>query len=493
MHLARLELTNVRGIEHEVFEFQPGINVIAGINGAGKSSILRSIQVVLKQAFASRGDARALNLNFKIDDIHRDRPEGMRINAELPHPEFGKLMVEYSLHGRGIRGLYGNKILPELARREVRRPLVLFFGPNESACPHLFKDSQATSWREQMEEIVRRMPAGRQIFGNMEPQYELFLRALKDFSADFNWVNWFLEPSTIRVSSIDRSPAGTPRENIHINNFKRNLRAALQRYFKDRPLEIPNSAPHRLRILPDGNVIGLGDNRPIHPLAFIYQQYVGTDPDPELLRLVRVDVVLKAKILLRKAEVALDLESFSDGEQRIFSIIFDIVRNLVLENPEERNPLERGRAIVVIDEVDSHLHPKWQGSVLDRLSALFPNCQFIVTTHSPFVIQSLRTDSLITLPRNSDAEEYAGKSIEDIAENVMGIRLPQKSRRYYEMLKVAENYYRTLELLPSAQADEISSLKEALDEALVPYEDDAAYVAFLRFQREFKLRENAPN
>jgi predicted ATP-binding protein involved in virulence len=97
--------------------------------------------------------------------------------------------------------------------------------------------------------------------------------------------------------------------------------------------------------------------------------------------------------------------------------------------------------------LELHLHPRWQREVVEKLRTSFPNIQFIATTHSPFIIQSLRPGELITLDPD-EFGEYANRSVEDIAEHVMGVEVPQKSERYLEMMKAAEEYYRLLRDAP---------------------------------------------
>jgi hypothetical protein len=75
----------------------------------------------------------------------------------------------------------------------------------------------------------------------------------------------------------------------------------------------------------------------------------------------------------------------------------------------------------------------------------------------------------------------------------MGVIMPQKSHRYNEMIKAAEDYYSLLDKIGGAQTDQKKLLKAKLDEKLLPYEGDTAFVAFLKYQREAKLRENAPS
>jgi energy-coupling factor transporter ATP-binding protein EcfA2 len=84
--------------------------------------------------------------------------------------------------------------------------------------------------------------------------------------------------------------------------------------------------------------------------------------------------------------VALELAELSDGYQAILVIVLDLVLRYAYLF-FEGDPLA-GRALVGIDEIDLHLHPRWQRTVLPQLTKLFPNTQFILTTHSPIVVQA---------------------------------------------------------------------------------------------------------
>lgn len=82
-------------------------------------------------------------------------------------------------------------------------------------------------------------------------------------------------------------------------------------------------------------------------------------------------------------ELRVDL--LSDGEKCTLALFGDLVKRLALANPGLENPLE-GEGIVLIDEVELHLHPSWQRRILGKLRKHFPNIQFIVSTHSPQVL-----------------------------------------------------------------------------------------------------------
>ena len=90
-------------------------------------------------------------------------------------------------------------------------------------------------------------------------------------------------------------------------------------------------------------------------------------------------------MIVEKDGEELDVNQLSQGEKSLLALVGDIARRLALLNPSMENPLE-GEGVVMIDEVDLHLHPKWQHDLVDKLVKTFPNVQFILTTHSPHII-----------------------------------------------------------------------------------------------------------
>ena len=79
----------------------------------------------------------------------------------------------------------------------------------------------------------------------------------------------------------------------------------------------------------------------------------------------------------------------SQGEKSLLALVGDIARRLAMMNPGIKNPLN-GKGVVLIDEVDLHLHPAWQRDIIERLTNAFPSCQFVLTTHSPLVISDYK-------------------------------------------------------------------------------------------------------
>ena len=81
----------------------------------------------------------------------------------------------------------------------------------------------------------------------------------------------------------------------------------------------------------------------------------------------------------------LRIEQLSEGYKIVIAMVADLAARMAEANPEMENPLNTS-GIVLIDEVDLHLHPRWQREILIQLTEVFPNLQFIVSTHSPIIV-----------------------------------------------------------------------------------------------------------
>ena len=94
------------------------------------------------------------------------------------------------------------------------------------------------------------------------------------------------------------------------------------------------------------------------------------------------------RFLVKKGGEWLNIEQLSDGYKTLLGLVIDLSSRLVMANPHIDNPLA-AEAIVMIDEVDLHLHPSWQQRVMGDLLNTFKNTQFIVTTHSPYIVEAI--------------------------------------------------------------------------------------------------------
>lgn len=192
--------------------------------------------------------------------------------------------------------------------------------------------------------------------------------------------------------------------------------------------------------------------------------------------------------------------SLSDGYRNMVAMVADIAHRASRLNPHHGSQAAlKTTGIVLIDEIDLHLHPKWQRRVVPDLQRAFPQLQFIATTHSPFILQSLEPGEVIDLdqPWRADTgrnapvgvaspgpgHAFSNRAIEDIVESVMGVALPQRGERYQRMYEAAQAYYTLLAQVPQADEAARQALKARLDELSAPFSDNVAYHAFLEMER----------
>lgn len=122
------------------------------------------------------------------------------------------------------------------------------------------------------------------------------------------------------------------------------------------------------------------------------------------------------------------LHDLGYGYQSMTAWIVDLAQKMFERYPESNNPLQEP-AIVLIDEIDLHLHPEWQRNIIKHLSDLFPKTQFIVTAHSPLIVQSAENINLVVLEKQDDhvvinqpdLTTYKGWTVEEILSNLMGL------------------------------------------------------------------------
>ena len=141
----------------------------------------------------------------------------------------------------------------------------------------------------------------------------------------------------------------------------------------------------------------------------------------------------------------LSLDQLSGGFRIVLAVAGDLARRMAHGNPHLTNPLT-SEAIVLIDEIELHLHPAWQQHILTDLTRTFPNAQFIVSTHSPQVLTTLRPEQIVMLSRE-DGCIVAGRATEptfgaeagDLLNIVMGVGQRPNDN---EFVKALERYMR---------------------------------------------------
>jgi predicted ATP-binding protein involved in virulence len=233
-------------------------------------------------------------------------------------------------------------------------------------------------------------------------------------------------------------------------------------------------------------LIALQEKVEIHILEAVRNAIINMIPDAKnVFWSIKLDELVIETEIQGKMQ-SLPFRLLSDGYRNMIGMVADIAYRMATLNPQlETEVIKQTEGIILIDEIDLHLHPKWQRIVIERLLNTFPKVQFVATTHSPFIIQSLyhKKDCLLWDLEQHQPLEITSKSFEDIAEDLQGVEIPQQSRRFLDMEKAAEEYYRVLKQLPLASEEEKQKLKQKLDELLMPYSDDPSYQAFLKMER----------
>lgn len=134
------------------------------------------------------------------------------------------------------------------------------------------------------------------------------------------------------------------------------------------------------------------------------------------------------------------INQLSDGEKCLLAMVGDLARRLAIANPGLQAPLQ-GQGIVLIDEIELHLHPKWQREIIPALTRTFPNCQFIITTHSPQVISHVKPEGIYILETQDKGvivhrpASSFGRDSNRILEDLMGVpERPQEIKDYLRQL-----------------------------------------------------------
>lgn len=165
-------------------------------------------------------------------------------------------------------------------------------------------------------------------------------------------------------------------------------------------------------------------------------------------------------------QMRIPLSQLSAGYKGTVSLIADIAYRMANLNPQLLDRvLEETEGIVLIDEIDLHLHPQWQKHILDDLTRIFPKVQFIVSTHAPTVINSVRSENLVILkdlqPQKAASQVY-GKDVKSVLGEIMGVE-----ERPEEVARLFEAFYQQLSAQDYATAehtlDQLDELRDYHD------------------------------
>ena len=386
MHICNLTLEGFRGAQHLKLELHENLNVFVGINGAGKTTIL---------------DAAAILLSWLVNRIISLKSSGRPIVEAEIMSGYHDTVLEITLEHEGVSYRWD---LTKARKGHGRR-----YRASELASASKLAgqfQSKITKNAENVNlpllayypvnRVVVNIPlriSGKQRLGLFSAYDDALSR-----SADFRtFFQWFREREDL--------------ENEAIRDKQSLIADKSAASFPDLQLEAVRNALSSF--MPDFKNLTVRRN----PL--------------------RMEVVKEGKHLM--------INQLSDGEKCLMALIGDLARRMAILNPSRANPL-KGDGIILIDEIDLHLHPKWQRMAITKLVRVFPNCQFLITTHSPHIITHVEPQNLFLLSMedegltSSPPTESYGKTVERVLEDLMGlkttrpVKVQKALRKLYEKI-----------------------------------------------------------
>jgi len=384
MHIQKLSLDRFRGAQRLPLEFHDKLNVFVGMNGTGKSTIL---------------DATAILLSWMVNRIKHVNASGRPISeSDICNGEsWANLNITCMDNGNH----WGWNLIK--VRKGNRKPK--YTASNLTALTEAAKEIQLkiTENNGQLNlPLLAYYPVNRSVV-------DIPLRIRERHSFDL-------------LSAYDESLTSGA-----------NFRTFFEWFREREDLENENRKYFNQLIRPEGYQF------PDSQLEAVRTALVQFMPEFANLAVrrnpLRMEVEKNGKILT--------VNQLSDGEKCLMAMIGDLARRLAIANPMRSNPLE-GNGIILIDEIDLHLHPKWQRIVVPKLIEVFPNCQFLVSTHSPHVITQVQPENLFLLKMSDNGltllrpSESYGKTVERILEDLMGLETTRPT-------EVAENIHRIYE------------------------------------------------
>lgn len=398
MKITSLSLFNVRSFEFAEFTFNPQFNLIAGINGAGKSTVLDAIRTCASHIVRQVTDVRINPFSFATDDIRFDAP-------------FADATLLFTLNDHECR----------FTLREWRETVQRDDPKNIERLRREILDEERPS--DRLRNLMRNLADT--LNSPEATQFSPPAAEMKKWAAEENSAPLVIHFSTRRSWFVERdaSDAKAPAYFNALRNAHLNVAETADRLRAQRALSSEHEPSRRsLELLEEAVTTFLPDFSNLRPSE--------TGP---------------SRVLIDQDGGTLDIRQLSDGERSVLALILDIARRLILANPNLKDPLKEGAAIILIDEIDLHLHPQWQRKIAGDLTRTFPNCQFIATTHSPQVIGETQPDQLILL------KEADGRVI------------PQQSGQAYGL---DTNYVLEQIMETPSRSPPVSAAIDAVEEAL---------------------------
>lgn len=443
MNIRDITIKNFRGFEHKSFDFDSRMNVVLGDNTTGKTTLLHAVQIALGAYLQSLTLVKGVSRNFKKEDHVSKYSESSK--SFLPIVEKPSIEVHATFF---VHKFYGESHSLEKSAQSIRWERVSN------------KNSQKTTG--ELMEAVEQMEESRRMADQtgVNAVFPLFLsfgasRLEKNYNA--------AQKTKARASREAKAYRCALDEQVDFKSafdwiYRYEKELAKGQEFEGTKEAFIQAIQTAIPALKEIHV-------DVKNGEFSALVQMSKDPEPYWLTYDMMSAGFKAMINIT-AEIAyrcIELNGF-------------LGNNAVKETP----------GIVLIDEVDLYLHPHWQQHVLADLQQAFPLFQFIVTTHSPFIVQSVDRNNIITLDAELSPISPSNRGIEEIMVTEMGldVKMSNRSEKYRKKYELAHTYYK---LVKDGQekSRETQSVKEELDrlEAEAQMYHDPAFEAELRLKR----------
>ena len=442
MRITKIHMLNFKGFEDKEIQFNGNLTVAIGNNTAGKTTLLQAVQIGLGaylQSLRSLRGGKAFRRNFAESDRF------LRYDSEkkdyFPNVELPRISIEAE-----FTETYGNGDHIELATRPI----------------HWYREFTKAGTTTHNSVCAGELI---EVVGKMEKQRETIDAA--------SVLPVVLSFGTNRIDAQVKTVRKTKERQQRIEKA---YKAALA----DNRVDFASALDWLRRY--DKNI---RDEREFEGTRDAFYEAL-TKAIPSLSEIDIDNGEIEAVVSIKGKKPERHHYSYmSDGLKSMINIVSEIAyRCIELNGFLGKDAIRKTPGVVLIDEVDLYLHPKWQQHVLADMKEAFPNIQFIVTTHSPFIVQSLREGELISFDENTSIEGAPYKEgLEDIASGRMGMVNEIRSKRYNEMVATATAYFKELDEGDPKKAKE---LKEKLNKIEAEFSDDPAYVALIKMEYNSK-------
>lgn len=391
MKIEKITLENFRCFSQLEINFHPQLTVLVANNGHGKTSILDSIRIAL-WPFVSQFDLA--NTSFKDPDktITIDDMRIVKANSE-----YTDQMVRRFPTSVTAKGIYGTEIT------EWKR----------------FRDSEAPKSQTKDDKNTRDL---KQFAKNIQKQ----VRELNQMPVTLPVFGYYGTSRLWKENKIgSKRDQNANDESIRTFAFRDCLNTASSyRQFKDWFIFASKKLfEYQIDQFLLGTKVIEDEPNLINPVKVV-QDAVNEVLKPVGWKNLEFSLRNNQALVLQHDEYGLmKVDNLSDGIKNIFAMIADIAyRAVILNGHLGEEAARESPGIVMIDEVDMHLHPQWQQTVIGSIRNAFPNIQFILTTHSPQVLSTVHAESIRILNHSVNPESGVLESTADIAyQQSMGV------------------------------------------------------------------------